>query len=204
MAESKGESKGTTKPPVFSFGYLHIHERWVAGPNCLLWNLRYIFFHFGSTIWSKTNICVSFLCSLHFKGPGKNCFNKAILTSQLNRPASNLHSHTGYSYSFPALNQEARWLYQTDWKSTLSMLQMKPASSQYESKIVLSPWRKIKLTIVGRLFDSEHFSDCIIKCGNRVWKLHRSILASRSSYFEAMFNFTFPVRTAANLHLGLY
>ena len=83
MAESKGESKGTTKPPVFSFGYLHIDDRLLAGPNCLLWNLRYIFFHFRPTICSKANICVSFLCSLHFKGPGKDCFNKAILASQL-------------------------------------------------------------------------------------------------------------------------
>ncbi|KAK4208484.1 BTB/POZ protein [Rhypophila decipiens] len=36
-------------------------------------------------------------------------------------------------------------------------------------------------------FKSGQFSDCKVKCGDRVWNLHKFVLCSRSSFFKAAF-----------------
>lgn len=42
-----------------------------------------------------------------------------------------------------------------------------------------------------KLLESGDFSDVEIKIGNRVYELHRNILAARCAYFEAMFTHSF-------------
>lgn len=46
------------------------------------------------------------------------------------------------------------------------------------------------------LFNTSHGSDCIIKCKDREWKLHTIILSSRSSFFSALFDGKFMVRSS--------
>ncbi|KAM7182756.1 BTB/POZ fold, partial [Rhypophila sp. PSN 637] len=36
-------------------------------------------------------------------------------------------------------------------------------------------------------FKSGQFSDCKVKCGDRVWNLHKFVLCSRSSFFKTAF-----------------
>lgn len=81
-AESKGESEGTAKPSVFSFGHLHSGDRSVARPECLPWCFRCIFFHIRSTIFLRQTFLFSFVCSLilcfpHLRNPGKDYYKSS-------------------------------------------------------------------------------------------------------------------------------
>ena len=112
MAESKGESKGTTKPPVFSFGYLHIDDRLLAGPNCLLWNLRYISFIFVLPfVLRQTFVFPSFVPSI------SKDQEKIVLIKRSSHPnlLTCFKPSQSYRISFLSFtNQEARWPYRTD------------------------------------------------------------------------------------------
>lgn len=40
---------------------------------------------------------------------------------------------------------------------------------------------------MNNLFENPNFSDVTLTCGNREFKMHKAILASRSAVFSAMF-----------------
>lgn len=44
----------------------------------------------------------------------------------------------------------------------------------------------------GKLFDSHEHSDIILKCGEHLFPVHRSILSARSQFFSAMFHSQTP------------
>ncbi len=54
-----------------------------------------------------------------------------------------------------------------------------------------------------RLFDSGEDSDFTVKCGNRVWQLHRVILRSGSEYFKNACSEKFEVRLESLQHHGV-
>lgn len=38
--------------------------------------------------------------------------------------------------------------------------------------------------IAHRYFEMKHISDCRVKCGDRVWDMHKLVICTRSKYFE--------------------
>jgi len=54
---------------------------------------------------------------------------------------------------------------------------------------------------MSRLFESGLFSDCVIKCGDKVWRLHKAFLCSRSRFFRAAFTGVFEEAKTGDLTL---
>jgi hypothetical protein len=49
------------------------------------------------------------------------------------------------------------------------------------------------------LLESSNFSDCVVGCGARTWKLHKAIICPRCPYFNKAFNGRFAVKTYSAL-----
>lgn len=50
-----------------------------------------------------------------------------------------------------------------------------------------------KINDSSEIFDSGFLSDCTVRCGKKVWRLHKIILCSRSKFFKAALTGNFEV-----------